>query len=80
VRPEPELPGPVDERHHFRAGSGSSVVTRLRILGLARPVGRAVLLLLLAWALLPDAVAADVPQGGTSPRGATVGVGASRAR
>jgi hypothetical protein len=80
VRPGPELPAPVDERCRFRAGSGSSVVTRLCTLGLARLVGRAVLLPLLAWAPLLDAIAVDVPKSGTPPRGATVGVGAGHAR
>jgi hypothetical protein len=80
VRPEPELPAPVDERRLFWAGSASSVVTRLRTLGVARPAGRAVLLLLLAWAPLLDAVAGDTPRGGTPPRGAAVGVAGSRTR
>jgi hypothetical protein len=80
VRPKSELPAPVDERRRFRAGSVFSVVTRLRTLGVGRPAGRAVLLLLLAWAPLLDAVAVDKPKGGIPPRGAAVGVGASHTR
>jgi hypothetical protein len=38
------------------------------------------LLLLLAWAPLPDAVTVDAPKGGTPPRGAAAGVRAGRAR
>jgi hypothetical protein len=55
-------------------------MTRLRTLGVARPTGRAVLLLFLAWAPLPDAVAGDMPRGGTQPRGAAVGVAGGRTR
>jgi hypothetical protein len=80
VRPEPELPAPIDERRRFRAGLVSSAVTRLRTLGVARLAGRAVLLLLLAWAPLPDAIAGDTPRGGTPPRGAAVGVAGGHTR
>jgi hypothetical protein len=47
-------------------------MTRLRTLGVTRPARRAVLLLLLAWAPLPDVVAGDTPRGGTPPRRAAV--------
>jgi hypothetical protein len=55
-------------------------VTRLYTLGVARPAGHAVLLLLLAWAPLPDAVAVDTPKGGIPPQGTAVGVRAGPTR
>jgi hypothetical protein len=59
VIPDPELPAPIDDLRHFRADSNCSPLTRLRTFGLARPAGQAVLLLLLAYAPLPDAVTVD---------------------
>ena len=80
VRPEPKLPAPIDERRFFGTGSVSSIVTQLHTLRVARPAQHAVLLLLLAWAPLLDAVAGDTPRGGTLPRGAVVGIIGRRIR
>ena len=65
---------PVDEHRFFGAGSIASIVTRLRTFGVAQLTRRVVLLLLLAWAPLPNAVVGDTPGGGTPLQEAIVGV------
>ena len=80
MRSEPELLVPVDERRPFKIGSISSIVTQLHTLGIAQLTGRAVFLLLLAWALLLDAITIDMPKGGTPLQGTVVGVGVGHVR
>jgi hypothetical protein len=67
---ELELPAPVDDICYFRDDSGCSSWMRLRTLGVALLVGRAVLRLLLACAPLPDAVTWDASIGVALGRGA----------
>jgi hypothetical protein len=69
---------PADDLRHFCDDSGSSSWMRLRTLGVALPVGRAVLRLLLACAPLPDAVTCDASIGVTPGRGATDALLANR--
>ena len=60
----PELLTPVEALQRFGTDSGWFPSTRGHILGLARPGGWAVFLLLLAWAPLPDAVTPNAAMSG----------------